>query len=315
MRGISSALALAPQARVAAKAERIASWIVLGDLGPQVRQGCRGWLFLAEEFAVRSGAEEAVRQRVALAMRLRKALDLQGIRLVMVLVPDKSRIEAQHLCHISRPARLEQRTDTWANRMREAGIPLVDLTPLLHERARRGIQTFYRTDTHWNEEGASVSAAAVADAVQATGGPPMPRRCFEIARTAARPRLGDLVRLAGIEELPARLLPAAEVVSSSSSAPCADAKGGMSSADDLFGDSDLPTVALVGTSFSTNSNFVGFLSRSLGTSVPSFALDGGNFSGSIDAYLQSTTFKESPPRLLIWEIPERTLDLPLTPRP
>ena len=51
MRSIADALARAPQPRVAADAARAANWLLLNDLGPQVRQGCPDWLFLAEELA------------------------------------------------------------------------------------------------------------------------------------------------------------------------------------------------------------------------------------------------------------------------
>src|SRR4051794_17169743 len=31
-------------------ADRVINWVALGDLGPRVRQGCPGWLFLTDEF-------------------------------------------------------------------------------------------------------------------------------------------------------------------------------------------------------------------------------------------------------------------------
>src|SRR4051812_27496859 len=49
MRDMAAALANAPMARWAAEKERQASWLAVRDLGPQVRQGCTGWLFLADE--------------------------------------------------------------------------------------------------------------------------------------------------------------------------------------------------------------------------------------------------------------------------
>ncbi|MCC7228664.1 MAG: cell division protein FtsQ, partial [Burkholderiaceae bacterium] len=39
----------------------------------------------------------------------------------------------------------------------------------------------------------------------------------------------------------------------------------------------------------------------------SFARDGGGFSTSLLNYLKSPTFRETPPKLIIWEIPERVL--------
>ena len=50
-----------------------------------------------------------------------------------------------------------------------------------------------------------------------------------------------------------------------------------------------------------------FLDFALNTRVASFARDGGGFSTSLLNYLKSPTFKETPPKLIIWEIPERVL--------
>ena len=91
--------------------------------------------------------------------------------------------------------------------------------------------------------------------------------------------------------------------------------------DDLFGDDNLPNVALIGTSFSRNSSFVGFLQRALSAPVGNFAKDGGEFSGAAKAYFDSPAFRQTPPQLVIWEIPERDLQTPyagdvqLPPRP
>jgi len=71
-----------------------------------------------------------------------------------------------------------------------------------------------------------------------------------------------------------------------------------------------PNVALIGTSFSRNSNFVAFLEQALGASLGNFAKDGGEFSGAARDYFASPAFRETPPQLLIWEIPERDLQSP-----
>jgi len=46
--------------------------------------------------------------------------------------------------------------------------------------------------------------------------------------------------------------------------------------------------------------------------VAHFGRDGGNFSGGAAAYFQAPDWRETPPRLVIWEIPERTLQPPAT---
>ena len=92
-------------------------------------------------------------------------------------------------------------------------------------------------------------------------------------------------------------------------APAEATKGG-DDLDDLLGDQQLPNVALIGTSFSRNSNFVGFLQQALGARIGSFAKDGGKFSGSANEYFSNPAFTQTPPKLVVWEIPERDLQTP-----
>src|SRR5690606_10724961 len=119
----------------------------------------------------------------------------------------------------------------------------------------------------------------------------------------------DLVRLAGLDWLPLWLQPEVELVAVSVFTAL-DETAGMSE-DDLFGDSQLPNMALIGTSFSRHSNFVPFLEQALGTSLGNFAKDGGEFSGAAKDYFASPAFTQTPPQLVIWEIPERDLQTPL----
>jgi len=164
---------------------------------------------------------------------------------------------------------------------------------------------------------------------------PVPTVNRQIASQVVSPRSGDLIRLAGIDWLPASLAPRpddarattfSDLPATAASAPNASATGAAATAgpaattvpttagnaaksddSDLFGDADLPNIALVGTSFSRTSGFVPFLDYALNTRVASFARDGGGFSTSLVNYLKSPTFKESPPKLIVWEIPERVL--------
>jgi alginate O-acetyltransferase complex protein AlgJ len=61
-------------------------------------------------------------------------------------------------------------------------------------------------------------------------------------------------------------------------------------------------------SYSTTSNFAHFLEYSLQTNIANFAKEGGDFSGSVNTYLKSAAFKETPPKMIIWEIPERMIE-------
>ncbi len=75
---------------------------------------------------------------------------------------------------------------------------------------------------------------------------------------------------------------------------------------DLFAEVVDPEVVLVGTSNSNGTkhfNFDGFLRQELGVDVLNVATSGGGFDESLITYLGSDSFKQQPPKLIIWEVP------------
>lgn len=283
--------------------ERSLAWLALGDWGPRVRAGCAGWLFLADELESHASAGQSASLRATLVKRVRDRLERQAIALLVVVVPDKSRIEAARLCGLERAPRSDPRIATWVASLRAQGVDALDLSGVL---AGLPGERYYRTDTHWNERAAEAAAEVIAARlrarsfarVQATMPAPLELRIIE--------RPGDLVRLAGLDGLPAQLRPAPDVAEARDVPPVAAA------GDDLFGSSSLPAFALVGTSFSRTSNFVPFLARHLGEQVANAAKEGGDFDGAATAYLASPAFRESPPKVLVWEIPERAIEPAIT---
>ncbi|HEY4296046.1 MAG TPA: cell division protein FtsQ, partial [Paraburkholderia sp.] len=168
---------------------------------------------------------------------------------------------------------------------------------------------FFRTDTHWTEDGAGAAAQAVAQRIRAMGVPlGASKPDYRVTDKPPRRRPGDLVRLAGLEDLPPSWQPRPEMASNRDYVPQAQAAA---SADDLFGDADLPDIAVIGTSYSTTSDFVPQLALALGTGVGNFAREGGKFGGSARAYFSSAAYAQTPPRLVVWELDERDLQSPL----
>lgn len=298
----------APLARQAAELERGGSWLLLGDLGPRVRQGCPGWLFLSDELRLYPNAQANAASKVRDVLELQRRLQERGIELLVAVVPDKSRIAADQLCGLPRAPALQMRTSAWLDPLRQAGVRTLDLTPAL---APLGSDAFLRTDTHWSESGAQAAAQAIAQTVRAMPVQPTPAAAFDLEQTAPAPQPGDLVRLAGIDWLPQRLQPPRQWVAASRiSQRQATPSAAEQSLDDLLGDANLPNSVLIGTSFSRHSNFAGFLQLALGAPLGNFAKDGGEFAGAANAYFASPAFKQTPPRLIVWEIPERDLQAP-----
>lgn len=320
---LSSDLAKTPFPAFMARLERGVSWMVMGSLGPRVRQGCPDWLFLTDELTVHPHAAKNGRLRSRTVAAVNQWLAGKDIELLVVIVPDKSRIQREQLCELPRPLVLDERLRSWMDNVSSAGVRIVDLEPVLSRQASEVdvAAPFLRTDTHWSELGAERAARQVAVAVERMRIDIQPSKQYKLEESAPQRREGDLVRLAGIEWLPSRLQPAGEWVGSpvfhEVDAPAASGGGKSQSADDdagdLFGDENLPNIALIGTSFSRTSSFLGYLDYHLSTSVTSFARDGGDFWGAAKYYFASPSFLETPPRLVIWEIPERVLNMPMQP--
>lgn len=309
MQQLAKAMSDAPLPQAAAALERGLSWLALRDLGPRVREGQRDWLFLADEFTPHTHGQVHASERAQQVVQVQQGLARQGIGLLVVVVPDKSRIAAAHLAKQFRPAGFTDRVTDWTRQLTASGVEVIDLSAALAGLQQTNGAAFLRTDSHWTEQGAQVAAAAVALKLDALGAVAKPAQVVLIAEHQQLPRRGDLLRLAGIDGLPAALLPAAETVQHSRFVVGPGAvtiKPGPGN-DDLFGDADLPTLALIGTSFSRTSQFVPFLEHQLQAKVANFARDGGDFSGAARAYFSSPAFKQTPPKWVIWEIPERVL--------
>lgn len=277
-------------------------WNLTGDLGTSVRAGCDDWLFLTDEFQVYADRNAAAQERANLIASVNQELASQGIHLLVVVVPDKARIANTHLCSLKRSPVLQQRVQNWVANLKQNNIQALDLTNLL---ASSSVASYYHTDTHWNEIGANLSALAIAETLRNLNWETSQAADFQL-QTALSARSGDLIHLAGLDHLPRYLRPKIELASITQVPPL------QIESDDLFGDSALPTTVLLGTSYSRNSNFSAFLEHHLGQNLVNFAKDGGGFSGAAWAYFASAAYQETPPHTVIWEIPERVLEAPVT---
>lgn len=311
MRALADDLRGTPVAEWLGTRQREMGWLLLKDLGPRVKPGCEGWLFLGDELTVHHGGASHALQRAQLARTLVEGLAARGTRVIVTVVPDKARVEADQLCALQRPAVLDIRHSTWLAAMAARALSTVNLeAPLLQVKARLGA-AYDRTDTHWSFGGAQAAAQAIAAHLRSQGFTPSPEIGFNVVSAPVGPRWGDLVRLAGLEQLPLHLRPAPDHVALphfESSKPAAQA----ASADALFGDgSAVQRVALVGSSYSRNAHFSDWLAHSLRVEVGNLARDGGGFSHSMLDFLKQEAQSDAPTAWLIWEIPERVLQDPI----
>jgi alginate O-acetyltransferase complex protein AlgJ len=303
-RGIDRALDV-PYARPLHRAQAAVRYRMFGDLGLQVKEGCPGWLFYADGLrppaAPRAGvpgADALLDARIASLHRYADALHRDGIRLVVVTVPDKARVESEALCGLQQDAGMTQRLDAWQHALDQAGVTRVDVLPAL--RAAR--PAYFRTDVHWSAKGAEAAAHVVGAAVLPLFGARGDAR-FAIERGPVEPRVGDLLTLAGLGDVSDTWRPAPDSVVRETIQPLHS--GG------LLDDGPAAEIMLAGSSFSRRSNFAERLGEQLGREVWNVSLDDGQFDRALQAMWSQRAAWPKSVRVVIWEMSEDALSASL----
>ncbi|RDU98413.1 alginate O-acetyltransferase AlgX-related protein [Trinickia dinghuensis] len=290
-----------PYAAAVRRASAAVRYRVLGDLGPQVREGCPGWLFYEDGLRPRPSpltqlpVDTAMQEQVAAMRRYAAALRSEGITLVVATVPDKARVETESLCGLHQDARMTATWDAWHSALAREGVVQVDLLgPLTNARP-----SFYRTDVHWNARGAQAAADAVAAAVLPHVGGHGDVRFTVEHETGVQPRVGDLLHLAGLANVPDGWRPPVDVEMPETIRP--EQSGG------LLDDTPPAQVLLAGSSFSRRSGFADRLGRALGREVWNVSVDDGRFDRAFASiWAKRATWPRSL-RVVIWEMSEDAL--------
>jgi alginate O-acetyltransferase complex protein AlgJ len=283
-------------------ADRVTAYLATGDLGARVRRGCDNWLFLMDELELHRNRAENAAQRLRIIEEVAAYLKARHIGLVVAPVPDKSRVQSADLCGVDRPASIGDRLGDFETQLKDAGVNVVDL---LGPMQAIGGERYYRTDTHWNERGAKAAVDAVAAALRDAGLAPTQKAEFRVRTDPAHERIGDLIRLGGLENVPYPLRPRGDEEAPTVIEQSAAANVG------LLDETPAPELVLVGTSFSRHANFAPFLSLALTAPIENAAEDGGGVTGAVKDYLAKPEFLKTPPRAVVWEIPERMIEEPV----
>lgn len=267
---------------------------------PGVVVGREGWLFTREEFETYPTDDRLREARVSWIAEAAHVLRDRGVELAVVLVPAKAEVAASYLPWIRSdrtPAGNRRRTHT---ALEAAGVAVVD--PI----SRLESGDFFRTDTHWKPRGADKAAQMVAAVARDLGEPLLEvlnSGSFALRDLPAVGHDGDLLAF-----LPLGPLQSTLGFDPERYIPVTVEGGGEQS---LFGPPTIP-VTLVGTSYSADERwgFSAALSTALQADVLVVAQEGSGPFVPMAEYLQSETFRESPPQLLVWEIPVRYMTLP-----
>jgi alginate O-acetyltransferase complex protein AlgJ len=285
--------------------ESVALWaaaeLALFGVGrPGVVVGREGWLFSTEE--LEPGAPNAP-LILDLAQRASARLRAEGGSLVVVVLPDKLRVEAAQAGRFGSPPENAGRAAALRAALTAAEIRAPDVEgALVAAHGGSGGPLYFRTDTHWTPVGAQVAAGAIAAAVPELRG--LARFTVEMAPEEAY--AGDLLRFLPLGPFVA-LGPSPDRLAQ----PTTRRVAAPASAADLFGEVELP-ITLIGTSYSANPrwDFPGALSRAFGLEVLDLSVEGEGPIAPMRAWL-SAPLEGGAPALVIWEVPERYLAVAL----
>jgi alginate O-acetyltransferase complex protein AlgJ len=263
--------------------------------------GTDGFLFSAEEYESAPDAQANLTANVDFITRSAKTIEASGAKLLVAIVPAKARIYPGQRGRYAWPPEPEVRLQRAVALMQQNNIDAIDLSHALRA-AKSEDQVFLKTDTHWTSFGASAAAKAIsakARGMAELGGE------VPVTMTAGIAELhrGDLLRFIRLGLFAETAGPEADRLVTWT----ADVETG----ETLLGDSSIP-VALVGTSYSADPrwSFRAFLADALKADVLNVAAEGKGPFDPMSEYLSSAPFRDTPPKLVVWEIPERFLDDP-----
>ncbi|VUD58787.1 putative alginate O-acetylase AlgJ [Thalassocella blandensis] len=279
-----------------------ANYLAFNEGRPGVVVGDEGWLYTREEFDVYEDMDARYNRRLKQIATIKQILSDNNVELVFVLLPAKARIYPQHFDHY--PSELDQAYHNIYSAIVKSGIHSPNIYRAFAKNADKKL--FLRTDTHWTPLGALLCANEIGDYIDrhiAENIALDQTKQFAVRQKTSRLHEGDLFSYLPLGVYQDFLGPEKEMIDIFET-ELVESNTEMNNA--LFG--DLGTeVALVGSSYSANPlwSFEGYLKQALHADVVNFAEEGQGPVKPMVEYLSSDDFKNNPPKLVIWEFPER----------
>lgn len=273
--------------------------------------GKNEWLFYNYELSEPKDAA-TVATSVDLIARFNKVLAANGVTLAVTMVPIKMRVYAEHLPdNVKLSDDLRGNYARIAQSMRAAQLRVIDLNTAFMNSPERGGENplFFRLDTHWAPAGSLLAATTIKAGIDAD---PALKAAFEqtpaeafklvVGKRKINSKSRDLV-----DQLPK---PVATYAPEPTFA--FDVTRATPAKEDLLGNRLVPALTLVGSSYSHAwTGFPNALRHALQRDLLSVSVgaDQGSWVG-MESYLRDEAFQATPPKLLIWEMPERDMRAP-----
>ncbi|WP_168224824.1 alginate O-acetyltransferase AlgX-related protein [Rhodoferax aquaticus] len=279
-------------------------------LGNIAIPGKNQWLFYGVEFSDASSTEKTA-ESAALIAGINAQLRDNGVSMLVSLAPIKARIFKQHLPDDKAlTPYLESNYKRLLDVLTAKGVAAADINSVFIASTQPPDSAlYYRLDSHWSQRGALLAAETIkkevdnrADLKAAIAGlPPLTMKLVEQKR--ARPsKARDLTQLMSAEE-------GAKYESENFIPILFQRAAGTAT---LTGAEEVPKIVLVGSSYSQEwTGFADSLRYHLQRDVGNYSLDAsiGQWVSFL-RYLQSDAFQATPPKLIVWEVPERDMVAP-----
>lgn len=277
-----------------------ARYALLGAGRKGVVIGEDGWLFTDEEFKRIKASD--IEDAIVRIGKVRGKLEEMGIGLVVVPLPAKSDVYAEHLPAMMKTDYMAQAYRDFSAGLEKSGMTVVDTRSALID-AKTGGDLFLPSDTHWTPAGAKVTAQAVHMTFEDAG---IALSAAQISGAQEEPVnvWGDLTKFITSPDYAPEIGLKPENVPIFRTVATAAADG----ADIFGGDSAVP-VMLVGTSYSANENwcFADYLRQSLSVDVVNVAKEGLGPGVPMLDLVDGDVLSQTPPSVIVWEFPVRYL--------
>lgn len=271
---------------------------LFGEGRPGVVLGKDGWLYTNQEYLVPNDLTANLNNQLERIAKVHQLLQEHGKQLVLLPVPMKLDIYAEHASSPVDPRALE----LYARFVRELGQRQIDTAAVQQafRRQRDDAELFVRTDTHWSPAGARLAAQElVRQYPQLRGEQPYVSR--PVGEKVVK---GDLLNYVQFDpNLAPQLFKPVTIAlyETTNDAQNVDE-------DSLFGEQQ-QSLALVGSSYSKidDWNFVGFLKEALQNDLVSMAVEARGPFQAMDEFTRSELLSNPHIQTVIWEFPLRTV--------
>lgn len=273
--------------------------------------GKNDWLFYRYEM---SDASDAAMTDTSLGLiqRFNKVLSANGIKLVVVMVPLKMRIYAEHLPDsIKVNDYMGHNYERMSKALQAAEVNVIDLNAAFLNSPKRNSDTplFFRLDTHWTPTGAMLAAETIKAGIDAN--PALKKALDATPEESFKIVIGNRKRPSKGRDLVEQLPPNSLIFSPEQIAQVTVTRA-QPPKEDLLGNRPPIGLTLVGSSYSHDwTGFADALRYALQRDILSIGVgaDKGSWVG-MESYLRDDAFQTKAPKMLIWEIPERDMRAP-----